>query len=80
MRCRNCTSVMVIDHCESGTGATTCWYACSLCGTVRLTSEPDTGGLAATGVFADDSPDPHVAEDDSGYAGEPLNSVPELET
>ena len=66
---------MVIDHRESGTGATTCWYACSLCGTVRLTSEPGTGDERSNDLSAS----LRAAEDDSGYAGESPVSATELE-
>ena len=65
MKCRTCGSVMVIDHCESGTGATTCWHSCSLCRTVRLTSEPDARLPKELSAPAG------AADDDSGYAGDP---------
>ena len=60
---------MVIDYCESGTGATTCWHSCSLCRTVRLTSEPGTGA-------ADDlSAKAARGEDEGAYGGEPSPSA-----
>jgi len=33
---------MVLDKQETGTGSSTQWHSCPLCGKVRLTSQPTT--------------------------------------
>ena len=75
---------MVVDRCESGTGATTCWHSCTLCRTVRLTSQPERRfpdeRLADDASSAHLSSNPPGDEEDSGYAGDPPVQGPDLET
>jgi len=43
MKCHGCSSLMVLDKQETGTGSCTRWHSCPLCGKVRLTSQPESG-------------------------------------
>lgn len=42
MKCHGCSSLMVLDKQETGTGSCVQWHSCPLCGKVRLTSQPET--------------------------------------
>jgi len=41
MKCHGCSTLMILDKQETGTGSRTQWHSCPLCGKVRLTSEPE---------------------------------------
>jgi len=40
MKCHGCNSLMVLQKQETGSGSTSQWHGCPLCGKVRLTSQP----------------------------------------
>jgi len=46
MKCHGCSTLMVLDKQETGSGSRMQWHSCPLCRKVRLTSEPDTNANA----------------------------------
>jgi len=51
MKCHGCSTLMVLDKQETGSGSYAQWHSCPLCGKVRLTSQPENNpdGTAQAG-------------------------------